>query len=235
MNEIREIVTRAVIAKGKKLIRIKECIAPSNETFSVLGCWVINHSFSGSIINNNIEVNGSYDVNIWYSYDNDTKTAVATKAQAKWKTARKIYTEDGVYANIKPYMGVNEFLEGLTNSDDKLFFPEFVENNYWTKRFLDWAEGKYTEDEQELFGFTSDVKPKFDVHPDLLTFKGEDLNEVSTEEQKKLRAKMEEKEAFDFMNYKILLALLLHLRSALLRHGDADILTNLQAIGKFGV
>ena len=135
----------------------------------------------------------SAQTSAYNSLDQATKTAVATKAQAKWKTAKKIYTEDGVYANIKPYMGVNEFLEGLTNSDDKLFFPEFVENNYWTKRFLDWAEGKYTEDEQELFGFTADVKPKFDVHPDLLTFKGEDLNEVSTEEQKKLRAKMEEK------------------------------------------
>ena len=135
----------------------------------------------------------SAQTSAYNSLDQATKTAVATKAQAKWKTAKKIYTEDGVYANIKPYMGVNEFLEGLTNSDDKLFFPEFVENNYWTKRFLDWAEGKYTEDEQELFGFTSDIKPKFDVHPDLLTFKGEDLNDVSTEEQKKLRAKMEEK------------------------------------------
>lgn len=135
----------------------------------------------------------SAQTSAYNSLDQATKTAVVTKAQAKWKTAKKIYTEDGVYANIKPYMGVNEFLEGLTNSDDKLFFPEFVENNYWTKRFLDWAEGKYTEDEQELFDFTADVKPKFDIHPDLLTFKGEDLNDVSTEEQKKLRAKMEEK------------------------------------------
>ena len=71
----------------------------------------------------------SVQTSAYNSLDQATKTAVATKAQAKWKTAKKIYTEDGVYANIKPYMGVNEFLEGLTNSDDKLFFPEFVENN----------------------------------------------------------------------------------------------------------
>ena len=41
-----------------------------------MGCWVINHNFSGTKSSNKIIINGSYDVNIWYSYDNDTKTAV---------------------------------------------------------------------------------------------------------------------------------------------------------------
>ena len=41
-----------------------------------MGCWVINHNFTGTKSNNKIIINGSYDVNIWYSYDNDTKTAV---------------------------------------------------------------------------------------------------------------------------------------------------------------
>ena len=41
-----------------------------------MGCWVINHEFTGKKQNNSIIIEGSYDVNIWYSYDNDTKTAV---------------------------------------------------------------------------------------------------------------------------------------------------------------
>ena len=44
-----------------------------------LGCWVINHNFRGSVVNNSIIVSGSYDVNIWYSYLNNTKTNVMIK------------------------------------------------------------------------------------------------------------------------------------------------------------
>ena len=40
---------------------------------------VITHSFRG--VNNlgKVNVSGSFDVNVWYSYDNDTKTAVTTR------------------------------------------------------------------------------------------------------------------------------------------------------------
>ena len=41
-----------------------------------MGCWVINHNFKGSKSGKDISIDGSYDVNIWYSYDNDTKTNV---------------------------------------------------------------------------------------------------------------------------------------------------------------
>ena len=41
-----------------------------------MGVWVINHNFNGVKSNNEIKINGTYDVNVWYSYDNDTKTDV---------------------------------------------------------------------------------------------------------------------------------------------------------------
>ena len=41
-----------------------------------MGCWVINHNFNGNKTNDDIVIEGSYDVNIWYSYDGDTKTDV---------------------------------------------------------------------------------------------------------------------------------------------------------------
>ena len=76
MSEVREIVTRAVLAKGRKTFRICETITPDNPPYSVLGCWVINHNFSGTFSSGVVTINGSYDINIWYSYDNDTKTEV---------------------------------------------------------------------------------------------------------------------------------------------------------------
>ncbi|MBQ8293533.1 MAG: outer spore coat protein CotE [Bacilli bacterium] len=79
MSEIREIVTRAVVAKGKKLLRIKENIAPSNETFSVLGCWVINHEFEACLNQKKVDVNGSFEIDVWYSYDNNTRTDIVRK------------------------------------------------------------------------------------------------------------------------------------------------------------
>ncbi len=78
MAYFKEIVTKAVVGKGKKATSNKHSIVPSEKPDTVLGCWIINHRFDGVTQNNDIYVNGSYDVNVWYSYDNDTKTGVAT-------------------------------------------------------------------------------------------------------------------------------------------------------------
>ena len=75
----KEIVTKAVIGKGKKLFKDNYTIQVENEPTTILGCWVINHKFKGYKTNEKIGVSGSYDVNIWYSYDNDSKTTVVNK------------------------------------------------------------------------------------------------------------------------------------------------------------
>ncbi len=72
----KEIVTKAVIGKGKKTTKEEHLVKTQDKIDNVLGCWVINHSFSGVMSNNHIVVNGNYDINIWYSYDNNTKTNV---------------------------------------------------------------------------------------------------------------------------------------------------------------
>ena len=76
MANYKEIVTKAVIAKGKKLFTSNHEISVTNSPSTILGVWVINHNFNGVKSNDEIRINGSYDVNIWYSYDNDTKTEV---------------------------------------------------------------------------------------------------------------------------------------------------------------
>ena len=75
----KEIVTKAVIGKGKKKYTDKYQITVQETPTTILGCWIINHNFSASEVNEKILINGSFDVNVWYSYDNDTKTTVATK------------------------------------------------------------------------------------------------------------------------------------------------------------
>ena len=72
----REIISKAVISKGKKNFSQKDEIKVSNLPTTILGCWVINHKFNGIKQNNKVVIDGSYDVNIWYSYDDDTKTDV---------------------------------------------------------------------------------------------------------------------------------------------------------------
>ncbi len=75
----KEIVTKAVIGKGKKYFKNKYTINTENKPTTVLGCWVINHQFKGYKSGENIGVDGSYDVNIWYSYEDDSKTTVVNK------------------------------------------------------------------------------------------------------------------------------------------------------------
>ena len=79
MSAFKEIVTKAVIGKGKKYYKNSYVIETEHVPSTVLGCWVINHTFKGSEIGGKIVVDGSFDVNLWYSYDNDTKTTVITK------------------------------------------------------------------------------------------------------------------------------------------------------------
>ena len=76
MTNYKEIVTKAVIAKGKKLFTSNHEVVVNNKPSTILGVWVINHNFDGVKNNEEIRINGSFDVNIWYSYDNDTKTEV---------------------------------------------------------------------------------------------------------------------------------------------------------------
>ena len=79
MSSYKEIVTKAVIGKGKKSFNDVYTITPEIAPTTVLGCWVINHNFKGYPNSGKIVIDGSFDVNIWYSYDNDTKTNVISK------------------------------------------------------------------------------------------------------------------------------------------------------------
>lgn len=77
MANYREIVTKAVIGKGKKTFTNHYTLIPQEIPTTILGCWVINHTFQGVKSGDKILVEGKCDINIWYSYDGDTKTLVS--------------------------------------------------------------------------------------------------------------------------------------------------------------
>ena len=79
-SNFKEIVTKTVVGKGRKTFKSDHSLTPENTPNTVLGCWVINHNFTGTNRKNEVTVNGSFDVNVWYSYDNDSKTAVTTRS-----------------------------------------------------------------------------------------------------------------------------------------------------------
>lgn len=79
MASFKEIVTKAIVGKGKKNFKNNYLLSTENEVSTVLGCWVINHKFKGYKSGDKVGVDGSFDVNIWYSYNNDSKTAVINK------------------------------------------------------------------------------------------------------------------------------------------------------------
>lgn len=78
MANYKEIVTKAVIGKAKKTTTSSFTLTPNEKPDTVLGCWVINHSFRGTNNQGSVEVSGEFDINVWYSYDNDTKTTVSS-------------------------------------------------------------------------------------------------------------------------------------------------------------
>ena len=88
MANYREIVTKAVIAKGKKTFTDDYVVSVNNRPSTILGCWVINHNFNGVKVNDEIRITGNYDVNIWYSYDNDTKTEVLKETREYTEVVR---------------------------------------------------------------------------------------------------------------------------------------------------
>ena len=60
----REIVTKAVIGKGKKKYINTYEIEVSETPSTILGCWIINHNFEAKEQNDKILINGSFDANV---------------------------------------------------------------------------------------------------------------------------------------------------------------------------
>ncbi len=76
MSNFKEIVTKAVVGKGKKTTVDNHTVELLTNPSTVLGCWIINHTFEGIKEKYSIKVKGTFDTNIWYSKDDNTNTEV---------------------------------------------------------------------------------------------------------------------------------------------------------------
>ncbi|WP_028546691.1 outer spore coat protein CotE [Paenibacillus taiwanensis] len=76
-NHCREIITKAVCGKGRKFSVVTHTVTPPHNPTSILGAWIINHQYEAVRAGDGIEVIGTYDINIWYSYNNNSQTDVA--------------------------------------------------------------------------------------------------------------------------------------------------------------
>ena len=92
------------VPKGKKAMHITHSINTTKHPYSVLGCWIINHEFEATRNNDLVDINGEFEVNIWYSTEENSRTDVLREKVA--------YKKD-----IKVKRIVNEYLK---NSDDVL-------------------------------------------------------------------------------------------------------------------
>ena len=75
--QTREIYTKAVCGKGRKFSQVTNTVTPPHAPTSILGAWIINNQYEAVKSGDNVEVVGTYDINIWYSYNKNTKTDVA--------------------------------------------------------------------------------------------------------------------------------------------------------------
>lgn len=106
-NNYKEIVTKTVIGKGKKTFKNDYELTTDTDVDTVLGCWVINHKIHGKKDDDYIKINGSYDINIWYSYDNNTKTNVVSK---------KMFYEEKVRVKVRENSDLNDNSEIIIRS-----------------------------------------------------------------------------------------------------------------------
>lgn len=116
MDNYKEIVTKAIIGKSKKNFKDTFEVECENTPTTVLGCWIINHHFSGVENSDQVSINGSYDINVWYSYNNDSVTDVA-KYTYNYNDSIKVTLKDNLDTNKEVMLSV---LKQPTVSDVKI-------------------------------------------------------------------------------------------------------------------
>ena len=158
MDNYREILTKAVIAKGKKSFVNDLEVALDRKPSTILGCWVINHNFKGTKSGDTIRIDGSYDVNIWYSYDDDKKTEVVKETNT--------YQESVRMHNVD------------TDCSNEEIIVRSLKQPNCTKMEIDGDKIKYSIEKELGIELVGDVKVKIEASED------EDPWEEITEEQK---------------------------------------------------
>lgn len=73
----REIMANAVCGRGNKYSQTTYTVRPAHRPSTIGGCWVMNHVYEAELVGDYVEVLGRFDINVWYSYNGNTDTAIA--------------------------------------------------------------------------------------------------------------------------------------------------------------
>ena len=149
MSNFKEIVTKAVVGKGKKTTIDNRIVELMSNPSAVLGCWVINHSFEGTKEKDSVKVVGSFDTNIWYSKDDNTST--------------EVYKDTVSYEEIIPIKKLEDF-----DGQDEIIV-RVIKQPTVTKAELKDNKLEYTVEKTIACELVGDAKIKIGV---------EDLNEI---------------------------------------------------------
>ena len=175
MSEYREIITKAVVAKGRKFTQSTHTISPSQKPTRILGGWIINHKYDAEKIGKTVEIEGTYDINVWYSYADNTKTEVVTERVSyvdviKLRYRDKNYLDDEHEVIAKVLQQPNCLEVTISPNGNKVvvqaereFLAEVVgETKVVVEVNSDWTESDEEEAwEEELDEELEDINPEF--------------------------------------------------------------------------
>ncbi len=74
--QCRELIAKAVCGKGHTHSVTTFTLMPSHTPSTILGCWIINTNFQAEKVGEAVEISGTFDVNLWFSFANNTQTEV---------------------------------------------------------------------------------------------------------------------------------------------------------------
>ncbi|WP_077212193.1 outer spore coat protein CotE [Bacillus dakarensis] len=75
----RKIRTIVICGSGAGQFQREITVTTNYEVSAVLGCWAVDHAYTGSISGDEVSISGVYTLYVWYSYDEYTKTEVVSQ------------------------------------------------------------------------------------------------------------------------------------------------------------
>lgn len=141
---------------------------------SILGGWIINHKYDAEKIGKTVEIEGYYDINVWYSYADNTKTEVVTE-RVKYVDVIKLRYRDNNYLDdeheviAKVLQQPNCLEVTISPNGNKIvvqaereFLAEVVgETKVVVEVNPDWEEDDEEDWEDELDEELEDINPEF--------------------------------------------------------------------------
>jgi len=75
----RKIKTIVICGSGAGQFQREITVTTNQSVSAVLGCWAVDHVYTGTLSGNEVLISGVYTLNIWYSYDEFTRTEVVSE------------------------------------------------------------------------------------------------------------------------------------------------------------